>query len=41
MRKLYLTDKCSFWRIQTKVREKLSDDIAKCNEKIQKAIQEQ
>ena len=32
MRKLYLEDRTSFWRIKTSVKTKLENDVAKYNE---------
>lgn len=36
MRKLYLENRTSFWRIQKSVKEKIKDDVAKYNEFIEK-----
>lgn len=38
MRRLYITDHSNYWRIQKRVEETLSVDIAKRNEKYEKAL---
>jgi hypothetical protein len=31
MRRLYLTHRATFWKLQTTVKEKIKDDVAKIN----------
>lgn len=41
MRKLYIEDRTSFWRIQKNVKEKLKEDVAKYNENVRKTLKQQ
>jgi hypothetical protein len=39
MRKLHIEDRTSYWRLQTRVKKKIKDDVAKFNEYLSKTLQ--